>query len=130
MATLGLRKQTQLGYDEALARLPEILKGEGFGIITEIDIQDTLKRKIGADFRRYRILGACNPHLAHEALSSDLGVGVMLPCNVAIYEGDDGRAVVSTVDPEQVMAAHGSPALAALAQKVRAKLEAVLQKLG
>jgi uncharacterized protein (DUF302 family) len=130
MATIGLRKQTQLRYDEALVRLPEILKSEGFGIITEIDIQDTLKKKIGADFRRYRILGACNPHFAHEALASDLGIGVMLPCNVAIYEGDDGRAVVSTVDPQQVMATHDSPAMVTLAQKVRTKLEAVLQKLG
>lgn len=130
MATIGLRKQTQLRYDEALAQLPEILKSEGFGIITEIDIQDTLKKKIGADMRRYRILGACNPHFAHEALSSDLGIGVMLPCNVAVYEGDDGRAVVSTVDPQQVMATHDSPAMVTLAQKVRTRLEAVLQKLG
>jgi uncharacterized protein (DUF302 family) len=130
MATIGMKRQIQLSYDEALARLPEILKSEGFGIITEIDIQDTLKKKIGADFRRYRILGACNPHLAHEALSNDLGLGVMLPCNVAVYEGDDGRAVVSTVDPSQVMATHDSPAIVALAQKVRARLEAVLRKLG
>jgi uncharacterized protein (DUF302 family) len=130
MTTIGLRTQTQLRYDEALARLPEILKSEGFGIITEIDIQDTLKKKIGVDFRRYRILGACNPHFAHEALSRDLGIGMMLPCNVAIYEGDDGRAVVSAVDPQQAMATHDSPAMVALAQKVRTKLQAVLQKLG
>lgn len=129
MANIGLRKQTKLGYDAAVAKMPELLKGEGFGIITEIDIQDTLKKKIGADFRRYKVLGACNPNLAHEALLSDLGAGVMLPCNVAIYEDDDGRAVVSTVDPRQVMAVHGSPVLTALAEKVRAKLEAVLQKL-
>ncbi len=130
MATIGLQRLTDLRYDEALARLPEILKSEGFGIITEIDMQDTLKKKIGADFRRYRILGACNPHLALEALSNDLGVGVMLPCNVAICEADDGRAVVSTVDPQQAMASHDSPAMLALAQKVRTKLQAVLQKLG
>jgi uncharacterized protein (DUF302 family) len=130
MASIGIRQTTKLSYDEALARLPELLKSEGFGIITEIDIQDTLKKKIGVDFRRYRILGACNPNLAHEALSHDLGIGVMLPCNVAVYEGDDGRAVVSTVDPHQLMANHDSPAVAALAQKVRAKLETVLQKLG
>jgi uncharacterized protein (DUF302 family) len=129
MATIGMQRRTQLGYDEVLARLPEILKSEGFGIITEIDIKDTLKKKIGADFRRYKILGACNPNFAHEALSSDLGVGVMLPCNVAVYEGDDGRAVVSTVDPRQIMATHDSPAIVALADRVRAKLEAVLQKL-
>ncbi len=130
MANIGLRKQTGLGYDAALARLPELLKAHGFGIITEIDIQDTLKKKIGADFRRYKILGACNPHFAHEALSNDLGVGVLLPCNVALYEGDDGRAVITAVDPRQVMAKHDLPAMKELAEKIRAKLEAVLQELG
>jgi len=130
MASIGIRQTTKLSYDQALARLPELLKSEGFGIITEIDIQDTLKKKIGVDFRRYRILGACNPNFAHEALSHDLGIGVMLPCNVAVYEGDDGRAVVSTVDPRQLMANHDSPAVAALAEEVRTKLEAVLRKLG
>jgi uncharacterized protein (DUF302 family) len=130
MASIGIRQPTQLSYDQALARLPEILKSEGFGIITEIDIQDTLKKKIGVEFRRYKILGACNPSFAHEALSHDLGIGVMLPCNLAVYEGDDGHAVVSTVDPMQMMAKHDSPAIVALAEKVRGKLEAVLQKLG
>jgi uncharacterized protein (DUF302 family) len=130
MAHIGMRRQTQLSYDAALVRLPEILKSEGFGIITEIDMQDTLKKKIGADIRRYKILGACNPNFAHEALSHDLDVGVLLPCNVAVYEGDDGRAVVTTVDPRQAMAAHDSPAVVALADKVRSKLESVLQKLG
>ncbi len=129
MANIGIERQTQLGYDQALALLPELLKSEGFGIITEIDVQDTLKKKIGVDFRRYRILGACNPKLAHEALSHDLAFGVLLPCNVAIYEGDDGRAVVRAVDPMQTMARYDSPAVAALAEKVRARLQAVLQKL-
>jgi len=130
MAAIGMKRETQLGYDQALARLPEILKSEGFGILTEIDVQDTLKKKIGADIRRYRILGACNPSFAYEALSSDLGLGVMLPCSVAVYEGDDGKAVVSTIDPRQAMAAHPSPAIQSLAEKVRGRLEAVLQKLG
>lgn len=129
MASIGIKQVTGLSYEQALSRLPELLKSEGFGIITEIDIQETLKKKIGVDFRRYRILGACNPTFAHEALSQDLGIGVMLPCNVAVYEGDDGRAVVSSVDPRQTMANHESPEVAALAEKVRAKLEVVLQKL-
>ncbi len=130
MAAIGMTRETQLSYDQALARLPEILKSEGFGILTEIDVQDTLKKKIGANIRRYRILGACNPNFAHEALSADLGMGVMLPCSVAVYEGDDGRAVVSTVDPRQAMASHPSQAIVSLAEKVRGRLEAVLQKLG
>lgn len=129
MAT-AIKKATKLSYDEALAAVPDALKSEGFGIITEVDMRETLKKKIGVDIRRYKILGACNPQFAHEALGHDLDIGVMLPCNVAVYEGDDGHAVVSTVDPRQVMAAQGSPALAALAEKVRARLEAVLQKLG
>jgi uncharacterized protein (DUF302 family) len=129
MATIGIQRSTQLGYEQALAMLPDLLKSEGFGIITEIDMKETLKKKIGVDMRRYRILGACNPQFAHEALSSDLGIGVMLPCNVAIYEGDDGRAVVSTIDPVKAMASHESPAIAALAERVRARLEAVLNKL-
>ena len=130
MASMGMRRETKLSYDEALAALPEILKSEGFGIITEIDMRETLKTKIGADIRRYKILGACNPHFAHEALGSDLDIGIMLPCNVAVYEGDDGRAVVTTIDPVRAMAAHASPSITALAAKVRGKLEQVLRKLG
>jgi len=129
MASIGIERQTQLSYDDALARLPELLKSEGFGIITEIDMRETLKKKIGVDFRRYKILGACNPHFAHEALSQDPSVGVFLPCNVAVYEGADGHAIVRAVDPSQMMATHESPAIAALAEKVRARLDAVLQKL-
>lgn len=130
MATLGMKKQTRLTYDQALAALPDLLKSEGFGIITEIDMRETLKQKIGVDVRRYKILGACNPSFAHEALSADVDIGIMLPCNVAVYEGDDGHAVVSTIDPVKTMAAHDSPAITGLAAKVRTRLEAVLGKLG
>jgi uncharacterized protein (DUF302 family) len=130
MATLGMKKQTRLTYDQALAALPDLLKSEGFGVITEIDMRETLKKKIGVDVRRYKILGACNPSFAHEALTADTDIGIMLPCNVAVYEGDDGRAVVSTIDPVKTMAAHDSPVITALAAKVRARLEAVLGKLG
>lgn len=130
MASLGMRKETHLSYDQALAQLPDLLKSEGFGILTEIDMRQTLKQKIGADIRRYKILGACNPHFAHEAVCNDLDIGIMLPCNVAVYEGDDGRAVVCTIDPVRAMASHESPAILALAAKVRARLEAVLGKVG
>lgn len=130
MASLGMRKATNLSYDQALAALPELLKSEGFGIITEIDMRETLKKKIDADIRPYKILGACNPHFAHEALAAELDIGIMLPCNVAVYEGDDGKAVVATVDPLKAMASHDSPAVATLATKVRGRLEQVLAKLG
>jgi uncharacterized protein (DUF302 family) len=126
---MALKKATGLGYAEALAVLPEILQSEGFGIITEIDMRETLKKKLGVEIRRYRILGACNPNFAYEALGADLDVGVMLPCNVVVYEGDNGRAVVTTIDPVAAMASHGSPALTDLAAKVRARLENVLAKL-
>jgi len=128
MATLGIRKVTKSSYDELLAKVPEALKAEGFGVLTQIDVKETLKEKIGADFRRYRILGACNPQLAHQALKAELEIGVMLPCNVIVYEGDDGKAVVVAVDPMQTVAA-ASPKLAAIASEVRQRLTRVLEKL-
>jgi uncharacterized protein (DUF302 family) len=128
MSTITMKKQLTCTYDEALARVPEALKGEGFGVLTEIDIQQTLKNKLGVDFRRYKILGACNPPLAHQALTTTLEVGVMLPCNVVVYEGDDGRAVVQAIDPMATVAAT-DPRLAEIAGAVRGKLERVLERL-
>jgi uncharacterized protein (DUF302 family) len=104
MAEFRIQKKTQLTFDQALARVQEALKAEGFGVLTQIDVQATLKEKIGADFRRYRILGACNPKLAFRALTSELEVGVMMPCNVIVYEGDDGKAVVTAIDPMATIA--------------------------
>lgn len=123
-----IQKKLSSTYDEALSRLPDALKSEGFGVLTEIDVAKTLKDKLGADFRRYKILGACNPTLAHRALSLTLEVGVMLPCNVVVYESDDGRAVVQTIDPIRTVAA-SDPRLADLAATVRAKLVRVLEQL-
>jgi uncharacterized protein (DUF302 family) len=125
-----MRKVLRSGFDEALARVPEALNEEGFGVLTEIDVQDTLAKKLGATFRRYRILGACNPTLAHQALQAELDVGVMLPCNIVVYEGDDGRAVVTAVDPMQTPAAMESPGVRAVAQTVRESLARVLARLG
>jgi uncharacterized protein (DUF302 family) len=104
MADFRIQKKTKLTFDEAIARVPDALKAEGFGVLTQIDVQATLKEKIGADFRRYRIFGACNPKLAFRALSAELEVGVMLPCNVIVYEGDDGKAVVCAIDPMATIA--------------------------
>jgi uncharacterized protein (DUF302 family) len=123
-----LKKQLASSYDEALARTPEALKSEGFGVLTEIDVSQTLKNKVGIDFRRYKILGACNPSFAHRALSASLDVGVLLPCNVVVYEGDDGRAVVLAIDPMQTVAA-GDPRLADVASTVRQKLARALEHL-
>ncbi len=124
----GMRKATRSGYEEMLEKLPELLKAEGFGVLTRIDVKETLKQKIGVDFRRYQILGACNPPLAHRALSAELEVGLMLPCNLIVYEGDDGKAVVAAVDPMQTVAA-ANDKLAPLAREVREKLARVLAKL-
>jgi uncharacterized protein (DUF302 family) len=123
-----LKKHLSSSYDEALIRVPEALHREGFGVLTEVDLAQTLKNKLGVDFRRYKILGACNPTLAHRALSVSLDVGVLLPCNVAVYEDDDGRAVVQTVDPTQTLAS-SDPRLADVAATVRAKLARVLEQL-
>ena len=129
MAELGMKKTLACGFDEALAKVPAALKSEGFGVLTEIDVKQTLKQKLDVDFRRYRILGACNPSLAHKVLSTNLDVGLMLPCNVIVYEGDDGRAVVSAVDPMQTPAAQQDPRIAEVATAVKDKLTRVLALL-
>ena len=129
MAAFGIRKTLDLGFDEALAKIPEALKAEGFGVLTEIDVQATLKKKLDVDFRRYRILGACNPPFAHRALQHSLDVGMLLPCNVIVYETDDRKTVVSAVDPMQTMAAQGDPALRPLAEQVQQKLQRVIDSL-
>ena len=123
----GIQKTLPLGYDAVLAKLPDALKSEGFGVLTEIDIRDTLRAKLGVEFRRYKILGACNPPLAHRALQADLGAGVMLPCNVVVYENGD-ETVVTAVDPMETFAAHDER-LRPIADEVRAKLSRALDRL-
>lgn len=123
----GLTKTLTIGYDAALAKVPDALKAEGFGVLTEIDVRDTLKAKLGVEFRRYKILGACNPPLAHRALQAELEIGVMLPCNVIVYEEGD-HAVVTAVDPMQTIAAHDER-LRPIADEVRGKLAKMLERL-
>ncbi|HEU5073609.1 MAG TPA: DUF302 domain-containing protein [Polyangiaceae bacterium] len=129
MADFGIRKALRATYDEALSRVPAALKSEGFGVLTEIDIQSTLKQKLGVDFRRYKILGACNPPLAHDALQAELEVGLVLPCNVVVYEDDDRHAVVLAIDPTKAMAGTGNTKLAELAVAVKEKLSRALSRL-
>lgn len=116
-------------FDAAIARTAEALKQEGFGVLTEIDVQSTLKQKIGVDFRKYRILGACNPALAHRALSAEDKIGTMLPCNVVVQELPDGKVEVAAIDPIASMQAVSNPALADTAAEVRAKLKRVVDAL-
>ena len=122
-----MTKTLALDYDAALAELPAALKSEGFGVLTEVDVQATLRAKLGIEFRRYKILGACNPSLAHQALSADLGAGIMMPCNITVYEAG-ARTVVTAIDPMETFAA-SDPALRPIAEQVRAKLARVLDRL-
>ena len=128
-STFGSWRELSSGYEQALSRLPEALKKEGFGIITEIDLQQTFKAKLGVDFRRYRIFGACNPAFALKALQQEPRVGVLLPCNVVLYEKENGTAVVGAVDPMQTLGSAGGGELAGLAEDVGARLERVLAEL-
>jgi uncharacterized protein (DUF302 family) len=128
MAQIGMVKETQLSYDDVLAKLPDLLKAEGFGVLTRIDVKATLKEKLGVDFKRYQILGACNPKFAHQALSTDESVGVLLPCNVVVYDKDGGGTIVRAIDPIQTMAG-ADPRFAEVATEVRARLGRVLEKL-
>jgi len=125
MAQIGIRKTVKGSYDEVLAKVPEALKAQGFGILTRIDVKQTLKEKIGADFRRYQILGACNPRYAHMALTADPAIGALLPCSVAVWEEDDGRVTVNAVDPMQTIAA-ADPGLRPIAEEVRKLLAQAL----
>jgi len=122
-------KTLAIGFDEAVRRTTEALKAEGFGVITEIDVKDTLKKKINIEFRNYRILGACNPTLAHEALQIEDKVGTMLPCNVVVQELGGGRIEVAAIDPVASMQAIDNPRLKGAAQRVQAKLKNVIANL-
>ena len=122
-------KTLDTGFDNAVRHTTEVLKQEGFGIITEIDVKETLKKKINVDFRNYRILGACNPALAHKALEIEDKVGTMLPCNVVVQEVGPGKVEVAAIDPVASMEAIDNPKLTAAAEEVRAKLRRVIELL-
>ena len=122
-------KTLPVGFDEAVRRTTEVLKQEGFGIITEIDVKQTLKAKIGVDFRNYRILGACNPRLAHEALQLEDKIGTMLPCNVVVQEIGNNQTEIAAIDPVASMQAIDNPRLIQAAQRVQALLRTVIEAL-
>jgi uncharacterized protein (DUF302 family) len=128
MRDIGFQVRLNVSYDEAVQRATAALKEEGFGVLTTIDVKETLKQKLNVDFRRYVILGACNPPLAHRALNADLDVGLLLPCNVIVYE-QDGGAVVSLVDPLVMLGVMANPAVEPIANEAREKLQRVADKL-
>ncbi|MDD5263647.1 MAG: DUF302 domain-containing protein [Candidatus Bipolaricaulis sp.] len=115
-------------YEEALAKLEIALKGEGFGILTSVDMRATLKEKLNVEFRKYRIVGACNPPLAHRALSQELEAGLVLPCTIVVYEEGNGSSV-SVADPMVVVGLLENPALRPIAAEAQAKLKRVLEAL-
>lgn len=123
------RTLADISFDDAVSRVTDALAREGFDILTDIDVSNTLKKKLGVDFRRYRILGACNPHLAYQALQHENKIGTMLPCNVLIQELEGGDVEVSAVDPVASMQAVDNPKLGDVAASVRGKLQRVIEGL-
>jgi uncharacterized protein (DUF302 family) len=125
----GFGLKVNLPYAEAVERTKAALKEQGFGVLTEVDIKQTMKEKRGIDFRPYVILGACNPPLAEQALTAELDLGLLLPCNVVVYE-TEGGSIVQAMDPEPVLGLVGNPRLEPIAREVKARLQAALTGLG
>ncbi len=122
-------KTVDLSYKQAIEKVTDLLKEEGFGVLTEIDVKDTLKKKLDVEFKKYKILGACNPEFAHKALRAEDKIGVMLPCNVIVEENEDGTVEVSAVNPVASMQAVSNDGLQPIADEVRKRLEKVISNL-
>lgn len=122
------RVRLDLPYEQAVETVMAALKDEGFGVLTEIDVQETLKKKLDVDFRKYVILGACNPPLAHQALTTELEIGLLLPCNVIVYE-NDGGSVAAIVDPISMLGVVANPELNPVAEEAKTRLQRVADRL-
>jgi uncharacterized protein (DUF302 family) len=122
-------KKLNVSYKDAIAKVTDELKKEGFGILTEIDVKGALKKKLDVDFRKYKILGACNPPFAYKALQAEDKIGTMLPCNVIVQELDEGGTEVAAIDPIASMQAIDNPSLGEIANEVREKLKKVIESL-
>jgi uncharacterized protein (DUF302 family) len=125
----GISRKLDMPYEQAVERATAALKDEGFGVLTEIDVKATLKAKLGQDFQRYVILGACNPPLAHQALQAELEIGLMLPCNVIVYETQDGGSVVSAINPMAALGVVDNSTLLEVAEQVTEKIQRVVDSL-
>jgi uncharacterized protein (DUF302 family) len=127
----GFSKTVELPFDETVEKTREALKEEGFGVLSEIDIDEKLKEKLGVDFRRYKILGACNPPLAYKTLQEEINIGLLLPCNVIVYEADEkDKSVVAAVDVKAMLSAVGeNPKLSEVAGEVNERLRRVLESI-
>ena len=126
----GFNVKVSGGFDQAVQRVTEELQKEGFGVLTEIDVKATMKKKLDIDRKPYKILGACNPKLAHQALSADPDIGLLLPCNVVVREDDDGSITVGFMDPAAVLGLVEKEGVATLAEEVRGRLQRVAAALG
>ncbi len=129
MGSYGFSKTLDCGFEEAVEKARAGLAEKGFGILTEIDVQATLKKKLDKDFRKYVILGACNPPYAYQALTSEVEIGLLLPCNVIVYETDDGKSVVSAIDPMTAMSMVDNPSVEKVAEEVTNLLQSVINGL-
>lgn len=126
----GFKKVVPGSVEAVEVRVRDALQSEGFGVLTEIDVAATFRAKLDVDFRPYRILGACNPQLAHQALSEEIDIGLLLPCNVVVYQGThEGETVVSVLDPEKQLAVAGRPDMAAMATEIRDRMKRVIEAL-
>jgi len=122
-------KVVNMSFDEAINKVTEELKKEGFGVLTQIDVKEALKKKINVDFRRYKILGACNPQYAHKALQAEDKIGTMLPCNVVVQERDDGKVEIAAIDPVASMQSVQNESLGEIATIVQSKLKQVIENV-
>ena len=125
----GFSKQVELSYEDALVKVTEELQKEGFGVLTEIDVKATLKKKIDVDYNRYKILGACNPTLAYQALTAEPEIGLLLPCNVIVYEAEDGKTTVAAIDAKAMMSVVGRDDILPVADQVNQKLKKVIENV-
>ncbi|RMD69777.1 MAG: DUF302 domain-containing protein [Gammaproteobacteria bacterium] len=129
MARYSFGKTVNMPFEEACQKVVEALKAQGFGVLTEIDVAATLKEKLGEDMPPYRILGACNPPLAHQALTAEPSIGLLLPCNVVVRQDEKGQVHVEFMDPQAVLQLVDNPQVGTLAEEVRKRLEKVMEAL-
>jgi len=129
MTGYGFSKTIDIPYEAAIEKVTAALKKEGFGVLTTIDVKETLKKKLGVDFRKYIILGACNPPFAYKTLQTEIEIGLLLPCNVIVYENDEGKSVVSAIDPTKMVSIVDNPALKEIAKEVSAKLRNAIENV-